>query len=272
MSKTSRYGNKLQKQTLAEQVALTLEEAILDGEWQPGEALPTEPELAESFGVSRAVIRDATRMLAARGLVQAQHGRGVFVTASQNEAFGEAFLLALRRSDATVWDVEQFEQMVFPRVCAMASTAAAEEDLAAIKSLGEAYIAAFTKTTATYWQIEANTPAAEIEANRAAFIAFIRAIFIATHNKVWQLLASPILHLRSVRHWEDRAIEVEQMIASETQFVETLISAVASRDPLLAQKTVAQLMVLPPEAEQAMRNTPVGEIPHIPISMAGENE
>ena len=97
--------------------------------------MPTEPELAGAFGVSRAVIRDATRMLAARGLVQAQHGRGVFVTESQTDAFGEALLLALRRSDASVWDVEQFEQMVFPEVCALASVAASDADLAKIRSL-----------------------------------------------------------------------------------------------------------------------------------------
>ena len=266
MSKTPVYGKKVQKQTLAEQVALTLSEAILGGEWQAGDALPTEPELADSFGVSRAVIRDATRMLAARGLVQAQHGRGVFVTQSQAAAFGEALLLALRRSDASVWDVEQFEQMIFPQVCALASVAASEDDLATIRSLGDTYIEIFTKTSTTYWQNEENIPAAENEANRAAFIAFIGAIFDATHNKVWQLLAEPILHLRSMRSWETDG-DLEGLLASEAQFVTRVVSAIDSRDPLLVQKTVAALIVLPAEAEQFMRKTPVGETPHIPISI-----
>jgi len=73
-------------------------------------------ELAEQFGVSRAVMRDATRILMAQGLVEVKHGLGVFVTPSQNEAFGEALLLALRRAGATVWDVEQFEQVILPEV------------------------------------------------------------------------------------------------------------------------------------------------------------
>ena len=111
----------LPRRTLAEQMADGLTEAILAGQWAAGAALPTEPELAAQFGVSRAVVRDATRMLVARGLVDARHGRGVFVTASGAAPFGDALLLALRRAGATVWDVERFEQMVLPVVAAEAA-------------------------------------------------------------------------------------------------------------------------------------------------------
>jgi DNA-binding FadR family transcriptional regulator len=41
--------------------------------------LPTEPELADQFGVSRAVIREAVRVLSAKGLVSAKHGSGVWI-------------------------------------------------------------------------------------------------------------------------------------------------------------------------------------------------
>ena len=69
MSQKKSFSQAVKKQTLAEQVAETVKESILNGDFEPGEALPTEPELAEAFGVSRAVVRDATRMLAAKGLV-----------------------------------------------------------------------------------------------------------------------------------------------------------------------------------------------------------
>jgi len=108
MARKPMFSKFAKKQTLAEQMAETVQELILSGEVQGGVTLPTEPELAEQFGVSRAVVRDATRILMARGLVEVEHGRGVFVTQPQNEAFGEALLLALRRVGATVWDVEQF--------------------------------------------------------------------------------------------------------------------------------------------------------------------
>ncbi|MDX1417999.1 MAG: GntR family transcriptional regulator, partial [Candidatus Promineifilaceae bacterium] len=255
MSNLAQFSITVQKQTLAEQVASALEEAILNGEWQAGDALPTEPELAEAFGVSRAVIRDGTRMLAARGLVQAQHGRGVFVTESQTQAFGAALLLALRRNGASVWDVEQFEQMVFPEVCALASTAASDAELATINSYGEDYLALFSTTTEAYWQNEQAALAGEVEQLRTAFITLIHAVFEATHNKVWQLLAGSLLHLRSTRSWDMKDIELEAAIAIERHYVETVLKSLASRDPARVRKVISQLMVLPPQAEEAMRKT-----------------
>ena len=51
---------------MAEQMAMAIQEGIISGELAPGSPLPSEPQLAEQFGVSRAVVRDATRILMAR--------------------------------------------------------------------------------------------------------------------------------------------------------------------------------------------------------------
>ena len=47
---------------------------------RPGQKLPTEGQLTETFGVSRTVIREAIAKLAADGLVEPRQGAGVFVT------------------------------------------------------------------------------------------------------------------------------------------------------------------------------------------------
>lgn len=269
MKKASPFPKVVKKETLAEQVAGTIKEAILAGEWQPGEALPTEPDLAEAFGVSRAVVRDATRMLAAQGLVDAQHGRGVFVTESQIEAFGDALLLALRREGATVWDVEQFEQMVLPEVCALAATEATEEEIAWLKQLAAEYIKLYGSLSEVQW--ESNDPAdrAAREATGAAFAALISAVFAVTHNAMWHLLVQPIYRLRSMRYWDTGEAELppDLFLAMEQHWVDTLVEAIAGGDAQAARETVARLVRLPQEAEAAMRNTPIGEKPH--IHMAG---
>jgi GntR family transcriptional repressor for pyruvate dehydrogenase complex len=53
------------------QVAEQLREAILAGRLRPGEPVPTERELAETFSVSRASVREALRALQAQGLITA---------------------------------------------------------------------------------------------------------------------------------------------------------------------------------------------------------
>lgn len=52
---------------------------ILEGELAPGEKLPPQPELAESFGVTLMTLRQAVAALEAEGLVRAAHGKGTFV-------------------------------------------------------------------------------------------------------------------------------------------------------------------------------------------------
>jgi DNA-binding FadR family transcriptional regulator len=59
-----------------EQVADQLRGLILDGELEQGERLPNETVLAEEFGVSRATVREALRLLAAQNLIRTAKGAG----------------------------------------------------------------------------------------------------------------------------------------------------------------------------------------------------
>lgn len=263
MSQNSPFTKSIKKQTLAEQVAEAIKEAILAGEWEPGTALPTEPELAEAFGVSRAVVRDATRMLAARGLVEAQHGRGVFVTESQVEAFGEALLLALRRVGATAWDVEQFEQLIYPELFALAAAEITDEELTHVEALMTAYLADRERLLTAHWDQGRLPP----EANAllmADYRAFVEAIFAATHNKLLQLLARPLISLRSSRYWEQPEQTLAEALAQEAAYLNIMYKALAGHNPDAARDQLHDLLVLPPEAITAMRQTPIGEESEIP--------
>ena len=66
--------------TLTDTVAKRLLAEIDEGRVLPGEKLPTEAMLAEQFGVSRTVIREAVSRLRQDGIVEARQGSGVFVT------------------------------------------------------------------------------------------------------------------------------------------------------------------------------------------------
>ena len=53
--------------------------ALIQGA-EPGDRLPSEPKLAERFGVSRATLREAMRTFETQGMIQRQQGVGTFVT------------------------------------------------------------------------------------------------------------------------------------------------------------------------------------------------
>lgn len=66
----SRYGK----------LAQALRDRILQGEWRPGEAIPSEAALAQSYGVALGTIRQALSLLVEDGVMQRRHGKGTFVT------------------------------------------------------------------------------------------------------------------------------------------------------------------------------------------------
>lgn len=59
-----------------EKIISLIEEAILDGRLQPGDRLPAERDLAETFGVGRSSVREALRALEMFGVVAARRGTG----------------------------------------------------------------------------------------------------------------------------------------------------------------------------------------------------
>lgn len=59
-------------------------QALDGGEWRPGEAIPSETELAVRFGVSQGTVRKAVDELAAENYLLRRQGKGTFV-ASHND-------------------------------------------------------------------------------------------------------------------------------------------------------------------------------------------
>jgi GntR family transcriptional regulator len=60
-------------------IRLELEHAILTGSLKPGDRLPSEAELCETYHASKTPVRHALQLLEAAGLIYRAQGRGAFV-------------------------------------------------------------------------------------------------------------------------------------------------------------------------------------------------
>ncbi|WP_419662281.1 transcriptional regulator, GntR family [Desulfosarcina variabilis str. Montpellier] len=156
-------SSKLERpKRLSDQVSDILREKIDTAVFKPGEKLPTETKLAETFGVSRTVIREALARLKSDGLLESRQGCGATVSEShQRSAFrfghhttgepkdlihllelrailesGSAALAALRRSQ------DQLEQMAAclsrMREAVMQDTDGADDDFQFHRLIAEA--------------------------------------------------------------------------------------------------------------------------------------
>lgn len=73
--------------------------------YEAGAALPSQRDLAEQLGVSRASLREALSTLSALGVVSVQPGKGVFVQASSQPAAGLAWPFAAQAAPEDIFQL-----------------------------------------------------------------------------------------------------------------------------------------------------------------------
>jgi GntR family transcriptional regulator len=71
----------IQAKPIADQVEDLLRGRIREGAYAPGSRMPSESELSEELGVSRATVRTALAKLAVKGLILRKQGDGTYVNA-----------------------------------------------------------------------------------------------------------------------------------------------------------------------------------------------
>ncbi len=117
---------------LADQVFGALQADIAEGRLKPGEKLPIEQQLALTFGVSRAVVREAVARLRSDGLVTVRQGAGVFVAAGPGN---RAFRLPAEAAEnkTSIREIYELRLGVEVEAAALAAARRAPDDLARIR-------------------------------------------------------------------------------------------------------------------------------------------
>jgi GntR family transcriptional regulator, hexuronate regulon transcriptional repressor len=114
---------------LYQQVAASIERAIAEGQYHPGQRLASERDLAEEFGVSRPTVRRAVIALEMRGLLEARQGSGVYVRQPSASA------PAPRDLDIDAFDHAEARRLFEGEVAALAATLITDEELGYLETL-----------------------------------------------------------------------------------------------------------------------------------------
>ena len=79
MAEQATYLRNLKSESVVQRVINCLTDGMISGELKPGDKLPTEPELAATFGVARTSVREATKILTYLGVLESRRSEGTFV-------------------------------------------------------------------------------------------------------------------------------------------------------------------------------------------------
>ena len=131
-----RYGSKPGK---IGAVVSGLGSEIVRGMFPPGQALPPEHELEARFGASRGVVREAIKMLAAKGLVSVRPRFGTHVKPRHHWSMLDRELLGWLAGDGgldrdLLLALEETRAIIEPAAAALAAERAQPEDLRRIRS------------------------------------------------------------------------------------------------------------------------------------------
>lgn len=165
---------------LSQQVVDELEQLIYQEFPQAGSRLPTEPVLAQRFGVSRIVIREAMKVLEDRGLVSVRAGAGTQVVPPSINGVKSALLRLFRGQ--TIPSRTEMERLIELRevmeeaIAERAAERASPDDLAAIDD-------ALTRM--------ALGGAQAAQADLDFHLALVR----ATHNPFFEMVFAPFLQV-----------------------------------------------------------------------------
>ena len=129
----------------ADEIAEHIERAISTGEFKEGDAMPSEKELAERFGVGRPSVRQALFTLQQQGLVEITSGARARVTAPSGKFLVGQMGSLISRLTSTGQGQEHMEQtrlLLEAGVAWQAARVATEEDIRRLKTALNANAAA----------------------------------------------------------------------------------------------------------------------------------
>lgn len=114
---------------LVQEVAERLRAQIIAGAFDAERSFPPEGRLGQSLGVSRTVVREAMRILAAQGLVDVSQGRAPRVRPADSQAVVETFRTYLQRGDHSLLDLIEVRRPLEAAIAALAAERATPDHL-----------------------------------------------------------------------------------------------------------------------------------------------
>jgi len=197
-----RFGTVGNKSALVDRVVQKIQEQILSERLAVGTKLPPEREFAEHLGVSRTVVREAVRVLAAKGLLETTHGVGTTVRALTHEEMVAPLNLFLRSwgRDVSLNHLHQVRSLLEVENIGLAAEQASEEDIQDLRRILE-----------------------EMEAARRTPLLFA-AKDSDFHRRLAQTAHNPLLTLL-LDSIQDLLVGIRELVAEESGLVERVMPA-----------------------------------------------
>jgi len=217
------------RQTLHEQVVRQLGLRILHEEIKRGETLPSEAELCSQFDVSRSVLREALKVLAAKGLIESRTKTGTRVRPRHEWNLIDPDVLAWQYEagldESFLRNLSEVRLFIEPPAARVAAIRATSDEI----------------TTIEAWARRMEIAINDVEAYITADLRLHMSILAASHNELLQQMSSTVnMALRASRVVTTRVPESSAHAMPQHWAV---VAAIQGRDGDRAEAAMRDLVI-----------------------------
>ena len=223
MKDTIKFKNLALKKKKYEEVVEQIKEKILNGSLKISERLPTEREMADQFGVSRAVVREAIRALELSGFIKVKKGAGggTFIAQNYDSSLMRSVINFVEAGHESIENLLEVRMLIEPHAVFKVTTQITPQELNQLKGIIS----------------EAETAAAKGEKCRPLNIRFHRMILSFCHNPLLIAFGESVLVfiMDKVKSTSNHEISMQHL-----NFHKQIIQAIENGDATLAQQLMLE--------------------------------
>lgn len=218
---------------IPEQIIRTLTEYFFSGDFAGGSRLPSERQLAESLGVSRAAVREAIQSLGLLGVVEIRQGDGTYLKSSGSDILPRVIEWGLFLGERRIMDLVEARQQLEISLAGLAARRVSETEAHQLRAL-----------------LARMDDCADAGAFVEADIEFHSTIAQAARNTALADMLGNITSL--LRVWMTRSLHAAGETASSNAEHRVIVEAILAKDARAAQAAMRRHLR---NAERRLRRT-----------------
>jgi GntR family transcriptional repressor for pyruvate dehydrogenase complex len=238
--KDSKEDLKIKKSSMAEMVCDKIKESIQKNVWKTGERLPSESDLAETFGVNRLTVRLAIQKLNALGLVETRTGSGTYVVEFNFDSFIDE-ISEFYMSPDLLDDVSEFRMLLEVKCAELAIERGTPEELEKLRELSELYnynqrLCYTTNAFDDYKKLAKDDLNIHQQICNMSHNSLFIYSFSVAKESIYQYLM--IINKQRLDHWKQENVDVDNILNSHIDLYE----AIRDKDVELVRKIYTDMI------------------------------
>lgn len=196
---------------------------VADGRLQPGDKLPSELEMTRRFKISRISLREAMKLLEAKGYIESFGKQGKFICSAADSSVRLPIIEMIKNNSENIKNLFELKRMIFAESAYIAAQRAGDENVKEMRSLLE--------------KVRENS--CKNNSDNPEYFRLMALISHSTGNMVFSHVAASIVDIIQTLSDSSDTLLMKSDMKKLMDTLEEVIKAISSKDADTARKNMS---------------------------------